>query len=526
MTFTSLRGRLRAVGAWLRSAEGLAYLALMLLALGVRLALAPRIMVSFDMGAYEYWGQLANQDLFHVYSIGSHAPSWLYLPNYPPVAIYFYGVLDKIVFGLAALVGHPLAHDVPHSALLKLVLKLPGIAADLILLTILYVKALAVFARRWVVWLLAATYALSPGILITTVFWGQTDGLVLLLVVAGLFFALRKQPVYCGVLLALAVNFKPQPIVFVPLALVYLWRWDSFRTVARGAVGFLGVTLVVWLPYLLPPFGELAALARNISAAETAEGLTASHDAWNLWTALGMARQSVSTHLIGPLTISLVGYLLLVVVILIAVIGVWRDPRPVRVWAGAALIALAFFTVATLQFERYLFPAIGLFFLAALHDKRYWLLYAVTSVTFMMNYEMLLLGCGCDPVFSRVPEQLHSVLTLHLDPWQCGVINCVALVVGLIFFLWPNGAMQRQPAHGAALRGWDAPGAPEGVDASAAFGLAAAGAEASAHRAAGPSRLSTLDEAPGATVMQPDTVRMKAISHGAALDAPRDAPSE
>ncbi|MGH2501741.1 MAG: hypothetical protein ACRDID_04405, partial [Ktedonobacterales bacterium] len=176
MSLRSVRERLSALGTWLRSVDGLAYLALMAVALGVRLYLAPRVMVSFDMGAYEYWGQLANQDLFHVYSLGSHGPSWVYYPAYPPVAIYLYGLLDKILFGLAALVGHPLAHNVQRSEYLRLMLKLPGIAVDLVLLTILYLKATQVFRRRWVVWLLSATYAFSPGILITVVFWGQTDG--------------------------------------------------------------------------------------------------------------------------------------------------------------------------------------------------------------------------------------------------------------------------------------------------------------------------------------------------------------
>jgi polyisoprenyl-phosphate glycosyltransferase len=513
MSLRNMRERVSTLGAWLRSADGLAYLALMAVALGVRLYLAPRVMVSFDMGAYEYWGQLANQDLFHVYSLGSHGPNWTYYPAYPPVAIYLYGLLDKIVFGMAALVGHPLAHNVPRSEYLRLMLKLPGIAADLVFLTFLYVKATQVFRRRWVAWLLSATYALSPGILITVVFWGQTDGLVLLLIVAGLFFALRQQPIWCGVFLALAVNFKPQPVVFVPLALFYLWRWGSLRLAVRAVMAFLAVTLVVWLPYLMPPFGEVRALVANLSAAETAEGLTASHTAWNLWSALGIQGQSVATPLLGPITISQVGYLLLLLVILIAVVGVWRDPRPVQMWAGAALIALAFFTVATLQFERYLFPALGLFFLAALYDRRYWLPYAVVSVTYMVNFSSELLNCGCDPYFSRVPQHLHRVLTLHLDPWQGGAINCIMLVISVIFFLWPKvaAAAQQATAQSGERAAQRQPGmalAPVGV----ASGVSASSA------LTGMATMTTLGGAGSAlsmaTVMQPDTMRMKVVSHG------------
>ena len=438
MSLSTLRARLRPLLAWLRSADGFAYLALMALALAVRLALAPNLMKSFDMGTYEYWGHLANIDLLHVYSLGGKGPNWLYYPNYPPVAIYFYGLIDKVVFGLAALLGLPLAHDVRHSSLLQVVFKLPGIIADLALLTILYVKALDALDRRWVVWLLCATYAISPGVLITVVFWGQTDGLVLLGVVVALFFALRRQPVWCGVLLALVVNFKPQPIVFAPLALVYLWRWGGFRMVVRGAIAFLGVTLLVWLPYLIPPFGELGALAHNVGVAQAKEGLAASRDGWNLWYALGVPTQSVSSRLIGPLTVNEVGYALFVIVILIAMIGVWRRPQPSRMWSGAAIIALAMFTVTPLQLERYLFPALGLFFLAALYDRRYWLIYGVVSVTFMANFGSEVLASSNDRISSRIPAHLHRVLLLHLDSWQGGVINCVALLLAIIYFLWPR----------------------------------------------------------------------------------------
>ncbi|HEX2348260.1 MAG TPA: hypothetical protein VHI51_07480 [Ktedonobacterales bacterium] len=433
--------RLTALDRWLRTADGRAYMLLMALALAVRLPLAPFLMRSFDMGAYEFWGHLANIDLFHVYSLSSHGPNWLYYLTYPPLALYLYGVLDKVTFGLAGLFGAPLAHDVFHSWLLRLVLKLPGIFADLALLTILYTQALHGL-RRWVAWALAATYALSPGILITVIEWGQTDGVVLLLLVAGLYCALRQRPIWCGILLALTVNFKPQPIVFVPLALVYLWRWGSVRLVVRGAIAFLGVTLLVWLPYLIPPFGELRALARNLAATQAAEGLAASRSGWNLWYALGVAQQSASARLVGPLTITVVGYALFAVVLLIAVVGVWGDPRTGRMWAAAALIALALFTVTPLQFERYLFPALGLFFLAALSDWRYWLPYAFTSVTFMANFGSELFGCNCDPVASRVPAHLQHALLLHLDPWQGGVLNCVALLLAVIFYLRPRVAMQ------------------------------------------------------------------------------------
>jgi hypothetical protein len=443
LDITELRRRGVQLLAWLRSADGLAYLALMAIALGVRLYLAPRVITSADLLAYEYWGELANTQFLHVYSASLAPQNWAYYAGYPPIAVYLYGLLDKVYFGLGALLGIPLIHDVRVGGVIRAYLKLPAIFADIALLTILYVKALKAMPR-WAAWLLSVTYALSPGIIITVIFWGQTDGIVLLLTVAALIFAMRKQPIWCGVMLALAINFKPQPIVFVPLALVYLWRWGGFRLAVRAVIAMAVVTIVVWIPYLLPPHPEALALAHNISLLETAEGLTATHTAWNLWYALGIPKVGVATQVLGPLTLSQVGDALFLLVILIALVGVWRDPRPVRMWAGAAIIALAFFTVMTLQFERYLFPALALFFLAALYDRRYWPLYFTVSITFMANFASELFSCACDAYTTRLSGAMQYNLVLHLDPWQTGVINCIALVVAIAFFLWPRAEQSEQ----------------------------------------------------------------------------------
>lgn len=437
-----LRLRVAKLLYWCRTPDGIGCIVLLALSLALRLVVAPRVLVQYDLAAYERWGELVDSNFFHVYSVGGAIPLWVLVPAYPPVALYLFGIMDKLYFGAGALLGISLSHNVMTSHGLKLYLKLPAILADEVFITLIYIKGTRVLPRL-LAWLAAATYAFSPGILVTVLLWGQTDGIILLLIVIGFLCALRNKPVWCGIAFSLAVCFKVTPVVYVPLALVYLFRWGGLKQTTRGVVAFLATAFVVFLPYLLPPSFEVLALRANIARVESVEGLTGSHTAFNLWWLLGLQQQNASVPYFGPFSLTLTGEALFAVVLLIVALGIWRDGSPARLWAGAAIIALSFFTVTTLQFERYLFPALGLFFLAALYDRRYWFLYGIVSVTFAVNWEASILPCQCVQVTKGWSPALQQTLMLHLDGWQVSLINCCALLLSVAFFVWTQAVEMR-----------------------------------------------------------------------------------
>ncbi|MGH2485663.1 MAG: hypothetical protein ACRDHE_06600 [Ktedonobacterales bacterium] len=103
---------------------------------------------------------------------------------------------------------------------------------------------------------------------------------------------------------------------------------------------------VVCLPFLAPPHCDLLTYPHELATSLTYYPL-ASPSAFNLWFALLIPGHPARAPYIGPLSPYLIGYALL-----------------------AGFVALASFDVTALQRERYLFPAIGLFLLAALYDRR------------------------------------------------------------------------------------------------------------------------------------------------------------
>jgi hypothetical protein len=437
---------------WARTGEGARFFALLGAALLLRLLFAPLTMFTLDLQAYATWGTLLLRHPLDPYSVGGASANWVFLPIYPPLALYTFGAIEGAYFGVAHLLGLHLIHDPVTSAPLRLVLKLPAILADLGMTAFIYALARRVMTPARAL-LASATYAFTPGILIVTLLWGQTDGVVVLLVALGLYYAWRGKGIQAGILLALAVGFKPQPVIFLPLALVYLYRWAGWREALRAAASLAGATLVLWLPYLLPPHFEVVAYAQNLARVVRAEYPSASHGALNGWVLINAEATLVSQRLVGPFTLQTVSTAAFAGILLLVLIGVWRERSARVLWSGAAILALGMFDVGTLQFERYLAPAVALFLLAALYDRRYWVCYASVSLMLYLNFAGGVVGCQCYPPAVAAPPWLANLLTLDLQPKLGALLNVLTLVLALLCYFAPGPlVLRRQVASREAVR--------------------------------------------------------------------------
>ncbi len=284
----------------------------------------------------------------------------------PPLTVYLYGLLDGAYIAVAHLFTPQPTLSVAASPLLAVYMKLPVCAADLALVGIIYTQARRLRSRRWAT-IAAASYAFSPTVLFDGALWGQSDALSLLAIVVALLYTLRHRGVPAGVLFAAAVLFKPQPFVFGPLILFYLWRWAGGREALRALAAMAGTGLALCLPFLLPPHPEILVFLRTARAVALVRPF-ATLDGYNVWWFMGDMRTNVARPLVGPLSATVIGWLLFALVALVVAIGLWRDPSGTRLFLGAALLATAFFDVTTLQRDRYLFPALALFLLATIGD--------------------------------------------------------------------------------------------------------------------------------------------------------------
>lgn len=351
---------------WMRTREGIAFSGLVLVSIIIRLVLAPYHGFFNDVATQISWGRAFDRD-----PIGYYGPS---ISIYPPLAGYVFGVMVATCGGFCRA-----APPLDLATGIALWMKVPTLIADLVTIGLIYAVARKIVSVR-AAFIAAASYALAPVVLFDGALWGQSDALPTLFIVVALLSALRGQVRASGVTMAVALLFKPQPVIFVPLILVYVVRWFGWRPAAKWTTALCLTGIVASAPYLLPPHPEILTYLSNVHRS-VGQSPVASVDALNLWWFLGLQHVGYRAPLVGPLSATLLGDGVFALVAAIALVGVWLDRSAGYLFAAAGALATGFFVLTTLQRERYLFPAVVLFLLAAIYNRRYIRYYVVASIT-------------------------------------------------------------------------------------------------------------------------------------------------
>lgn len=352
---------------WISGDVGRRFLLLLALALAVRLCLAPYGGFFGDPQIYAAWGLRVRDHFGESYSLHSiGAPR----SNYPPLMMYLLGAVVTVYGWLAGLAGTHPSYDPAQSPAFAAFLKLPEIAAELAIMVLIYDLARRTKGERWAL-LAAGAFAFAPPVLMDGALWGQTDGIYTLPLLLAFVAAWRRRPALAGALFAITVLLKPHPAVLGVLLVVYLGRWAGVRAALRFAVASAVTALAIVMPYLLQPRPQLLAFFDNLHTWFGQQAPHATNEAFNLWWLLGPGlRLEAARPYLGPLSPTMVGWLLFAPIIALAAYGVWRNRSVGWLFAAAGLTQLAFFDLTTLQHERYLYPALVLFLIAAIRERR------------------------------------------------------------------------------------------------------------------------------------------------------------
>jgi dolichyl-phosphate-mannose--protein O-mannosyl transferase/Gpi18-like mannosyltransferase len=334
---------------------------LLLAGFGLRMAFVGAAGFDVDVRTFEAWTiSLVDNGLPNFYAKTGFA-------DYPPG--YFY---------ILAFFGHIWAFfrgADPHLNLLRVMVKLPAILADL------GVGALLYQIGRWMGKPLAglgaaALYLLSPATIFISAYWGQVDSVAGGLALLAAYMLLRSSDEPAGrfsrlipaawVVLAYSLLIKPQAAVLIAffLAFAFTNRARMRERLAATAAG-IGAALI-FAVLLVIPFHPTAnpvealrwLLARYEFGSSVYDYNTV--NAFNLWAIRGVFWQKDST-VIGYF-VQLPQYVWGIVLVVSAVaLLVWRyvQERTRESFLEASAIALlAFFILATRMHERYSFDAV------------------------------------------------------------------------------------------------------------------------------------------------------------------------
>lgn len=390
-----------------RDAQVIALLVLLALAIRLPWLGAPDPVGDMELAARRMW-------FLHDYGL---AGSYLYGGDYMPIRLYLLWGLSHLVLPLGGNFFEPLP---PVTMTL---IKLPGMLADLTTVALIYT-----WSRRWctvrTAAVIAALYTLSPPVWMNVAWWGQVDTLLMLPLLGTLLLLERGNGRWSWLCWTAALLIKPQAIILAPLLFIATVRQHGSRGVLQGGALAGSLFVVACTPLVVAGQGPglFEAYAGSVGRFPR---LTAG--AYNLWYLVtGGGGGADNAHVLGPVSYRLFGMVLLgVAVLLVSIALLHRADGPGRV-VGAAVLALAFFTLPTQIHERYLFLTLAFLALGIASDVRLVVPYSVLVLTATLN---ILGGLkGFVPLAT-------ALITVSPIPLVCAIVNLI-LLLGLLGYLF------------------------------------------------------------------------------------------
>lgn len=407
----------------------------------------------FDITWYRTWALGFQDGFFDAYT---RLDTGRYALDYPPLYLYclyivgqlykYLPVADYWMFEMLAMKIFPILFDVLAAGLFYLVCRKQS-------------ETFGVLA--------AVLWALNPSAVFNSAHWGQTDGLMVFLLLLAFYQIERNKPYLGSILFAVACLTKMQCLYFAPVLFLYLLRpddagepgpdpsarktragrlWASFiRLRWADALSCVGAALLTgiagFLPFIAGSWEAWGVKSLLLPFQVYFGGLGkypyATLNAYNLYgaSALNWVRDDRSLLfgtanadgvLTGGFTLHHFSTLMLILSLVLIVYVLLRGKREHRLWLGCFLFMQCTFMLTTRMHERYQFPVLffSLMLFLRLRDFRWLMQYMALSLITLCNQFMLLVR--------------NNTINDRSAPWDRIFIPVMVAMslVNLVIFLW------------------------------------------------------------------------------------------
>lgn len=192
------------------------------------------------------WNTFGTNDVFTFYlfgkSLAEHGLGWTYqstiLFNHPPLTAYYLSAIYSL---------HHLPFLEEAGIAFPFLLRVPGIVADFVVILLLLRIKSNDPELRLPIWALMI-FALSPLSLMVSGYHGNTDPVMVMLLLFSVYFCTRNQPWLSGLFFALSTQVKIIPLLFFPILLCF---WMERRALLRFVIPFAVASAILWSQPLL-----------------------------------------------------------------------------------------------------------------------------------------------------------------------------------------------------------------------------------------------------------------------------------
>ncbi|MCX6706128.1 MAG: glycosyltransferase family 39 protein [Candidatus Woesebacteria bacterium] len=262
--------------------------------------------------------------------------------------------------------------------------KLPIILADmgtgLLLYKILFKKSFKIAAFAFL------AYVLNPVVMFTNSVWGQTDGLIALLILLSAYFLAEKGSyIFSSLFWVFALFVKPQALSALPILLLYLIFKKKYKQTAFFVLLASVFIVILGLPFFAntnPIFGIPILISKMSN-----ESPFTSVMAFNFWAFIkGMWIPDSGTFL--GLTYTIWGAVIFLAAFIWVALGLAKSKlKPQHLYFSLGLVYLAFFLFPTRIHERYILVSLPFFLLSAslVFSKFEFILYFLLSFLSLIN---------------------------------------------------------------------------------------------------------------------------------------------
>lgn len=266
-------------------------------------------------------------------------------------------------------------------------------------------------------------YLLNVAVLFNTLVWGQVDEIETFFVLLSMYLALKNKITWSFAAYVLAINFKFQAIIFLPL-LAFIWIENypkyGLKKWVMAVLTALSVQLLIYLPFILS--GNLNAVF-NVIKNYTRTYPCVSQGAFNFWHFFfHYDSSSVSDKdLFLGINYNHWGYVLFLLFSFI-VLFPWMKAVVLKLfkkqevsypdsfkYLSFGLIAIVFFYFNTQMHERYSHPGIIFVLIFSVMERKYWI-----SILFCLAYLFNLHAISYESTNTYLPITIHDDIAIAI----------------------------------------------------------------------------------------------------------------